>query len=111
MSYKRLTPCIFIAGGKAVRWFDDRTVLTEDVIALAKQYNANGADELLVFDLSDSDEDHEESIDLIKKINRIISIPMVADNTYDCKDTFYVFHDKILSYYKNIFELTINMKK
>ena len=68
MSYKRLTPCIFIAGGKAVRWFDDRTVLTEDVIALAKQYNANGADELLVFDLSDSDEDHEESIDLIKKI-------------------------------------------
>ncbi len=51
---------------KAVRWFDDRTVLTEDVIALAKQYNANGADELLVFDLSDSDEDHEESIDLIK---------------------------------------------
>ena len=62
MSYKRLTPCIFIAGGKAVRWFDDRTVLTEDVIALAKQYNANGADELLVFDLSDSDEDHEESV-------------------------------------------------
>ena len=50
MSYKRLTPCIFIAGGKAVRWFDDRTVLTEDVIALAKQYNANGADELLIFD-------------------------------------------------------------
>ena len=41
--------------------------MTEDVIALAKQYNANGADELLVFDLSDSDEDHEESIDLIKK--------------------------------------------
>ena len=52
--------------------------MTEDVIALSKQYNANGADELLVFDLSDSDEDHEESIDLIKKINRIISIPMVA---------------------------------
>ena len=67
MSYKRLTPCIFIAGGKAVRWFDDRTVLTEDVIALAKQYNANGADELLVFDLSDSDEDHVEFFDLIKR--------------------------------------------
>ena len=34
MSYKRLTPCIFIAGGKAVRWFDDRTVLTEDELRL-----------------------------------------------------------------------------
>ena len=27
MSYKRLTPCIFIDGGKAVQWFDDRTLL------------------------------------------------------------------------------------
>ena len=40
MSYKRLTPCIFIAGGKAVRWFDDRTLLTEDVTAPARRYNA-----------------------------------------------------------------------
>ena len=25
MSYKRLTPCIFIDGGKAVQWFDGLT--------------------------------------------------------------------------------------
>ena len=36
MSYKRLTPCIFIRGGKAVKWFDDRDVLADDVIGLAK---------------------------------------------------------------------------
>ena len=51
MSYKRLIPCIFILGGKAVKWFDDPTVVSEDVIALAKEYSDNGADELLVFDL------------------------------------------------------------
>ena len=56
MSYKRLTPCIFIRGGKAVKWFDDRDVLSDDVIGLAKQYSERGADELIVFDLSDSDE-------------------------------------------------------
>ena len=39
MSYKRLTPCIFIDKGKAVTWFDDRSVLSDDVIALAKHYN------------------------------------------------------------------------
>ena len=78
MSYKRLTPCILIDGGKAVKWFDDRTVVAEDVVALAKHYSDNGADELLVFDLSNSDEDHDESIDLMKRINRVISIPMVA---------------------------------
>lgn len=78
MSYKRLTPCIFISGGKAVTWFDDNTVLSNDVVGLAKQYSDRGADELIVFDLSDSDEEHDEAIDLIKKINRVISIPMIA---------------------------------
>ena len=70
MSYKRLTPCIFIAGGKAVKWFDDRTALSDDVVSLAKHYNDKGADELIVFDLSGSDDEHDEAIDLIKKINR-----------------------------------------
>lgn len=53
-------------------------VLSEDVVGLAKEYNDHGADELLIFDLSNSDDDHDESIDLMKKINRVIQIPMVA---------------------------------
>ena len=68
MSYKRLTPCIFIRGGKAVKWFDDRDVLADDVIGLAKQYSERGADELIVFDLSDSDEEHDEAIDRIESV-------------------------------------------
>lgn len=78
MSYKRLIPCIFIAGGKAVKWFDDDTVMTDDVVGLAKYYSDHGADELLVFDLSESDEEHDEAIDLMKRMNRMIRIPMVA---------------------------------
>ena len=93
MSYKRLTPCIFIDGGKAVKWFDDSTVLSSDVVGLAKQYSDRGADELIVFDLSDSDEEHDEAIDLIKKINRVISIPMIAGGnirrTEDVKKILY----------------------
>ncbi len=77
-NYKRLIPCILIAGGKAVKWFDDRTVVAEDVIGLAKYYSDHGADELIVFDLSDSDEEHDEAIDLMKRMNRIIRIPMIA---------------------------------
>ncbi len=78
MSYKRVIPCIFIDSGKAVRWYDDRTVISKDVVSLARYYSENGADELLVFDLSESDEDHEEAINLMRKINRVIRIPMVA---------------------------------
>lgn len=78
MSYKRVIPCIFIEDGKAVRWFYDREVIAEDVTLLAKSYSDMGADELIVFDLSDSDDAHEEAIDLMKRINRVIRIPMVA---------------------------------
>lgn len=78
MSYKRLIPCIFIYKGKAIKWFDDKEVVSDDVIRLAKQYCDKGADELIVFDLSNTDDEHDEAIDLMKKVNRAISIPMVA---------------------------------
>ena len=68
MSYKRLIPCIFIYKGKAIKWFDDKEVVSDDVIGLAK----------IVFDLSNTDDEHDEAIDLMKKVNRAISIPMVA---------------------------------
>ena len=42
MSYKRLTPCILIDEGKAVKWFDDRTVISDDVVSLAKHYGEHG---------------------------------------------------------------------
>ena len=48
------------------------------MVGLAKYYSDRGADELIVFDLSDSDEEHEESINLMRKINRVIRIPMIA---------------------------------
>ena len=78
MSYKRLIPCIFIKDGKAVRWIDDPTVVSKDVIELAKYYSDHGADELIVLDLSDSDEEHDETITVMKRINRVIRIPMIA---------------------------------
>ena len=78
MVYKKLIPCIFISQGKAVKWFDNSEVLSEDVVALAKAYGDAGADELIVFDLSSGDVEHDNAIDLMKKINRTIRIPMIA---------------------------------
>lgn len=78
MNYKRIIPCIFIKKGKAVTWFDDDTILTDDVVKLAQYYSDNGADELIIFDLSLSSIDHDESISIMKKISRVIQIPMIA---------------------------------
>ena len=71
-------PCIFIHEGKAVKWFDNHEIISEDVVTLAKEYCESDAKELVVFDLSDNDEQHDKAIDLMKKINREIYIPMVA---------------------------------
>lgn len=76
-----------------MKWFDDPAPVSDDVVGLAKHYAERGADELIVFDLSDTDEEHDESIDLIKKINRVISIPMIAGGnirrTEDVKKLLY----------------------
>lgn len=78
MSYKKIVPCIFIYQGKAIKWFDNMEVLEEDPISLAKQYSISGADELIVFDLSTTDEEHDNAIDIMKRMNRVIRIPMAA---------------------------------
>ena len=75
MSYKRLIPCIFLEQGKAVKWFHDPEVIAEDPVELARYYNDRGADELIVFDLSSTDDDHEESLRILKQMNRSIHIP------------------------------------
>ncbi|OYP12819.1 hypothetical protein CG709_08205, partial [Lachnotalea glycerini] len=43
-----------------------------------KYYSDNGADEIIIFDLSVSDFEHEQSIGIIKEIARVIEIPMIA---------------------------------
>lgn len=77
-NFKRVIPCIFIQQGKAVKWFGQNEILAEDVVGLAKKYSDLGADELIVFDLSTNDKDHDDAIDLMKKISRVIHIPMIA---------------------------------
>ena len=78
MSYKRLIPCILIADGAAVKWFDDREVISHDVVKLAKEYSDRGADELLVFNLAETEEENDETLDLIRQMNRMIKIPMIV---------------------------------
>ncbi|MDD2980497.1 MAG: bifunctional phosphoribosyl-AMP cyclohydrolase/phosphoribosyl-ATP diphosphatase HisIE [Hespellia sp.] len=93
MSYKRLTPCIFIKEGKAVKWFGNDEILMDDAVSLAKYYSDQGADELILFDLSEDDDQHEQAINIMKQINRVIRIPMIAGGnirrTEDVKKILY----------------------
>ncbi len=85
--YKKLIPCIYLHKGNAVRGFSDNTILDTNPAALGKFYGDNNADELIVYDLSEGDAEHEEALDLIKSICAEAEIPVIgAGNVHRMED-------------------------
>ena len=79
MKKKSIVPCIYLFSGQAVAGFKERNVFEcKDVQELAGFYSDNGADELLVFDLSGDDPSHEEAIANIKQICSVSEVPVTA---------------------------------
>lgn len=75
--YKKVIPGFGIREGKAVAlWGAD--CCENDVLALSRYYGDSGADELFLYDLSETDEDHERSIGLIKEIARTADVPIIT---------------------------------
>ena len=72
MKEKKIIPCIYLCNKIAVKGLQDRTLVDADPLSLAKFYENNGADALLIFDMSDSDESHEEALDIIKSIKAFV---------------------------------------
>lgn len=78
MIYKKFIPCIYLYKGDAVKGFADTTIIDTNPVALAKFYSDNNADELIVYDMSDGDAEHEEALDLIKAICNEAEIPVIG---------------------------------
>lgn len=79
MADKWMIPCIYLQNQKAVTGFGQRNLFDGgDVEALARFYSDNGADELLVFDFSSGDQEHEEAIARIKDICSVSEVPVIA---------------------------------
>lgn len=69
MKKKQLIPVMPLRAGK---------VNGQDGVRLARFYSDNGADAIILFDLSDTDEEHEQNIGLMKEIGRVAEVPMYA---------------------------------
>lgn len=78
MTYKKFIPCIYLYKGNAVKGFTDGTIIDTNPSALAKFYGDNNADELIVYDMSDSDLEHEEALDIIKSICSEAEVPVIG---------------------------------
>ena len=65
---KKFVPCIYLHRQHAVKSLTDTTIVETDPLRLVHLYNENNADELIVFDLSEGDEEHEANLDTMKDI-------------------------------------------
>lgn len=73
---KRVIPCLDIKDGYVVKGtnFVD-LAYAGDPVKLAEKYRDDGADELVLLDISATPERRETLVDLIKKIGKVIDIP------------------------------------
>ena len=79
MADKLLIPCLYLQSGKAVTGFGQRNLFGDGNIEnLVRFYRDNGADELLIFDISSGDTEHEQAISNIKSICSAAEIPVMA---------------------------------
>ena len=74
----RIIPSIYLYNGNVVDKETKEIVEDGDAVELATFYNNRGADELLVFDLSSSDSEHDANIGTMIKIQDAVDIQMIV---------------------------------
>ncbi|MCM1568239.1 MAG: bifunctional phosphoribosyl-AMP cyclohydrolase/phosphoribosyl-ATP diphosphatase HisIE [Roseburia sp.] len=75
---KKFIPCIYLYREQAVRNLNDTTVVEDNPVKLAGIYSENNADELIVFDMSEGDAEHERALDIIKEICSVAEMDVIG---------------------------------
>lgn len=73
---KLIIPCVYLKRGKLVKGFKDNKEVSADPAGYCVSLSVKGADAIILFDLSDGDEEHEEALLTIRKINSLIDTPV-----------------------------------
>ncbi|MFD1850821.1 imidazole glycerol phosphate synthase subunit HisF [Oceanobacillus bengalensis] len=76
MLAKRIIPCLDVDKGRVVKGKKFQNIAdVADPVELAKRYNDAGADELVFYDITASNEERNIFLDVVEKVAREISIP------------------------------------
>ena len=78
MITKKFVPCIYLYREHAVRGLNDTTIVDTDPVRLVKYYCENNADELIVFDMSEGDTEHDAALDIIKEICTVAEVDVIG---------------------------------
>lgn len=75
---KKFVACIYLYQGHAVINLDDLNICETDPVRLAKYYDENNVDELIIFDMSKGDQEHEQSLDIMKEICSTVECDVIG---------------------------------
>ncbi|MCH5344254.1 MAG: bifunctional phosphoribosyl-AMP cyclohydrolase/phosphoribosyl-ATP diphosphatase HisIE [Acetatifactor sp.] len=108
---KKFVPCIYLYHEKAVRSLTDTTVVNTDPVRLAGVYQENNADELIVFDLSETDAEHEAALNILKEICAVSELDVIGAGNIkrmeDVKKILYAGCKKAILDYEKESNITI----
>ena len=74
MNHKKLIACLYLFQTHAVKNLKDTTIISEDPVKLAKSYCESNIDAMLIFDMSDTDTEHEEALNIMKEICAAVDV-------------------------------------
>ena len=77
MEKKTIVSTLYLKDGAAVNGFRDFTS-AGNLYSKVRLYNDSGIDKIIIYDLSEDDQEHEKNIQTIKKLAQNIEIPICA---------------------------------
>ncbi|MDD4781616.1 MAG: imidazole glycerol phosphate synthase subunit HisF [Tissierellia bacterium] len=89
MLAKRIIPCLDVRNGRVVKgkkFMDIQDV--DEPSKLGKYYSESGADELVFYDITASNEDRKTSLEFVKKVAEEINIPFCVGGGVSSLDDF-----------------------
>ena len=89
MYAKRIIPCLDVKNGRVVKGMSFVNLVDAgDPVECAKQYDAQGADELVFLDITASSDSRNITIDMVEKVANTIFIPFTVGGGIRSVDDF-----------------------
>ncbi|MGD1848809.1 MAG: imidazole glycerol phosphate synthase subunit HisF [Salibacteraceae bacterium] len=90
MLTKRIVPCLDIRGGRTVKGIEFESIRDAgDPVELAARYNQQGADELVLLDISATVEERQPMLQVMESVARQVAIPFTVGGGIDSEKSAY----------------------
>ena len=73
-----LIPALFLKDEKLVSDFSNYNVLSDNPVDYSVSLAAKGANKIIIFDLSNTDSEHDKALTCIRNITRAVDIPIIG---------------------------------